>query len=64
MRIGGAVAYPAGGGRAAARALDAMGLGWTSWDLIQNVGRADQAISEITDATRTERGFHAAGMEK
>jgi hypothetical protein len=51
-------------GRAAAEEPRAMGLGWTSWDMIQNVGRADQAISGITDATRTERGFHPAGMEK
>jgi hypothetical protein len=36
------------------------GLSWTSWDMIQKVRRADQAHSGITDATRTERGFHAA----
>jgi hypothetical protein len=41
-----------------------MGLNWTLWDMIQKVRRADQAISAITDATRTERGFPAAGMEK
>jgi hypothetical protein len=51
-------------GRATAEEPRAMGLSWTSWDVIHNVRRADQAISEITDATRTERGFHAAGMEK
>ena len=41
-------------------AVDVAGLSWTSWDMIQNVRRADQAHSEATDATRTERGFHAA----
>ena len=42
-------------------ALDVAGLSWTSWDMIQKTRRADQAHSGITDATRTERGFHAAG---
>ena len=32
--------------------------------MIQNLRRADQAPSEATDATRTERGFHAAGNEE
>ena len=41
--------------------LDAAGLSWTSRDMIHNVRRADQAHSGATDATRTERGFHAAG---
>ena len=41
--------------------LDVAGLSWTSWDMIQKVRRADQAHSGPTDATRTERGFHAAG---
>jgi hypothetical protein len=40
--------------------LDVAGLSWTSWDMIQKVRRADQAHSEATDATRTERGFHSA----
>jgi hypothetical protein len=40
--------------------LDAAGLSWTSWDMIQKMRRADQAHSWTTDATRTERGFHAA----
>ena len=44
--------------------LDAAGLSWTSWDVIQKVHRADQAHSETTDATRTERGIHTAGKEK
>ena len=44
--------------------LDVAGLSWTSRDMIHNVRRADQAHSGATDATRTERGFHAAGMEK
>ena len=44
-------------------ALDVAGLSWTSWDMIQNVRRADQAHSGTTDATRTERGFHRRGME-
>ena len=43
--------------------LDVAGLGWISWDMIQKVRRTDQAHSGTTDATRTERGFHAAGME-
>jgi len=37
------------------------GLSWTSWDMIQNVRRADLAHFGATDATRTERGIHAAG---
>jgi hypothetical protein len=41
--------------------LDAVGLSWTSRDLIQNVRRADQAHSGATDATRTAGGFHAPG---
>ena len=49
-----------GDGRVAAGEWDAAGLSWTSWDMIQNVRRADQADSGATDATRTERGFHAA----
>jgi hypothetical protein len=39
---------------------DVAGISWTSWDMIQNLRRADQASSESTDATRTERSFHAA----
>jgi hypothetical protein len=42
------------------RGLDAAGPGWISWDMIHNVRRADQAHSEVTDARRTGRGFHAA----
>jgi len=41
--------------------LDAAGLSWTSWDMIQKARRLDQARSEATDAGRTERGFHARG---
>ena len=37
------------------------GLSWTSWDMIQNLHRPDQAHSGTTDATRTERGIHTAG---
>ena len=44
--------------------LDVAGLCWTSWDMIQNLRRADLAPSRATDATRTERGFHAAGNKK
>jgi hypothetical protein len=33
---------------------------WTSWDMIQNLRRADQARSEATDDIRAEGGFHAA----
>ena len=51
----------AGDGSAAAGKLDVVGLSWTSWDLIEKVRRADQAHSKVTDARRTERGFHAAG---
>ena len=59
---GASVTCPAGAGdgRVAAGEWDAAGLSWTSWDMIQNLRRADQAHSGITDATRTERGFHAA----
>ena len=44
--------------------LEVVGLSWTSWDMIQNLRRADQAPSEATDATRTEGGSHAAGNEE
>src|SRR5580658_7770815 len=43
------------------RSLDAVGLSWTSRDMIQKARRADRARSEATDAGRTERGFHAVG---
>jgi hypothetical protein len=61
-QAGASVTCPAGArdGRVAMGASDVAGLSWTSWDMIQNVRRADQAHSEATDATRTERGFHAA----
>ena len=61
-QAGAAVTCPAGArdGRVTMGALDVAGLSWTSWDMIQNVRRADQAHCEATDATRTERGFHAA----
>jgi hypothetical protein len=53
---------PSGRGTAGGRGeLDAAGLSWSSWDVIQKVHRADQAHSETTDATRTAGGFHAAG---
>ena len=39
--------------------LDAVGLSWTSWDMIKKVRRADQGFRGITDAGRTECGFHA-----
>ena len=39
--------------------LPVVGLSGTSWDMIQNLRRADQAHSGTTDATRTERDFHA-----
>jgi len=51
----------AGNSGVAVGGLDAVGLSWTSRDLIQNVRRADQAHSETTDTTRTAGGFHAAG---
>jgi hypothetical protein len=47
-------------GRVTMGELDVAGLSWTSWDMIQKVRRADQAHSGLTDAIRTERGFHAA----
>jgi hypothetical protein len=40
--------------------LHVVGLSGTSWDMIQEMRRGDQARSGTTDATRTERGFHAA----
>jgi hypothetical protein len=40
--------------------LPVVGLNGTSWHMIQNLHRADQAHSETTDTTRTERGSHAA----
>jgi len=58
---GASVTYPAGLGGGGSRRMDMAGLSWTSWDMIQNLRRADQARPGITDATRTERGFHAAG---
>ncbi len=54
----------AGDLKGAARELDAAGLSWTSWDMIQKVRRADQAHSGTTDATRTQRGLDAAGNEE
>jgi hypothetical protein len=57
------VTCPAGEQRMAGwqwRELDAIGPGWTSRDLIQQVRRADQAHSETTDTTRTAGGFHLA----
>jgi hypothetical protein len=42
------------------RQWDAAGLSWTRWEMIQNLRHADLAHSGATDATRTERGFHAA----
>jgi hypothetical protein len=43
---------------------EVAGLSWTSWDMIQNLHRSDQGHSEATDATRTDRGFHAARNEE
>jgi len=43
--------------------LDVVGLSWTTWDMIQNVPRADQEHSETTDATRTNAIFTRPGME-
>jgi hypothetical protein len=40
--------------------LHVVGLSGTSWDMIQEMRRADQAHSGTTDATRTERRSHAA----
>lgn len=41
--------------------LDVAGLSWTSWNMIQSLGRADQGHLSATDATRT--GFTRQGME-
>ena len=46
------------GRRRSGGGLDAAGLSWTSWDMIPKMRCADQAHSEVTDATRTGRGFH------
>ena len=51
----------AGDLKVSAGELDVAGLSWTSWDMIQNLRRADQAYSGTTDATRTERGIDTAG---
>jgi hypothetical protein len=51
----------AGDGRVAAGEWGAAGFSWMSWDMIQNVRRADQAHSGATDATRTAGVFHAHG---
>jgi hypothetical protein len=51
----------AGDGGVTVQEAAVAGLSWTSWDMIQNLRRADQAHSGTTDATRTERGIHAAG---
>ena len=50
-----------GDGVLGAGGLDAVGLSWTSWDMIEKVRRADQGFRGIMDAGRTERGFHAMG---
>ena len=34
-----------------------MGARWTSWNMIDNLHRADQASLEVTDAARTAAGF-------
>ena len=41
--------------------LEAVGLSWTSWDVIEKVRRAEQGFCGVTDAGRTERGFHSVG---
>jgi hypothetical protein len=50
-------------GRSGIGGWDAMGLSGTPSDMIHNLYRADQADSEITDATRTGRRFHTAGND-
>lgn len=50
-----------GDGGLGAGGLDAVGLSWTSWDVIEKVRRADQGFRGITAAGRTDRGFHAMG---
>ena len=39
--------------------VDAVGLIWTSWGMIEKVRRAERGFRGVTDAGRTERGFHA-----
>ena len=36
-----------------------MGFKWTSWDMIEKMCCADQGFRGVTDAGRTEHGFHA-----
>jgi hypothetical protein len=54
--------FPAGAEVSAASAgWDAMECSCTSWNMIHNLGGADQAYSEVTDATRTAAGSDACG---
>ena len=53
-----------GDGGLGAGGLDAVGLSWMSWDMIEKVRRADQGFRGIMDAGRTERGFHAIRNEE
>ena len=59
LLAGGLVTCPGRGWQGGSGELDAMGLRWMSWDMFQNVCRADQAYSGITDVTRTAGEFHA-----
>ena len=51
-------------GRVAVGGSGVAGFSWTSWDMIQKLHGADQGHCGATDATRTDRGFHAAGNEE
>jgi hypothetical protein len=42
--------------------LAAVGLRWTSWNMIQKMCCAGQGFRGITDAGRTERGFTPWGI--
>jgi hypothetical protein len=53
-----------GDGGLGAGGLDAVGLSWMSWDMIEKVRRAEQGFRGIMDAGRTERGFHAIRNEE
>jgi hypothetical protein len=50
-----------GDGRLGVGGFDAVGLSWTSWDMIQKMYCAGQRFRGVTDAGRTERGFHGMG---
>lgn len=48
-------------GRLGVGGLDAVGLSWMSWGMVEKARRADQGFRVITDAGRTERGWPGQG---